>query len=82
MTLQFKPEMYLDNGKPAGYDVELLKALAKAMGVKLKIKNLDFNGLIPGLVGQEVRHGLGRPLADARAQEGDRLHAARTCRTR
>jgi ABC-type amino acid transport substrate-binding protein len=51
MNLQYKPEMYLDaKGKPAGYDVVLLKALAKQMKVKLKISNLDFNGLIPGLV--------------------------------
>jgi ABC-type amino acid transport substrate-binding protein len=49
MDLQFKPQMYLQNGKPAGYDVVLLKALAKQLGVKLKIENLDFNGLIPGL---------------------------------
>jgi len=50
MTLQFKPEMYLNGkGQPAGYDVVLLKALAKKWGVKLDIKNLDFNGLIPGL---------------------------------
>jgi ABC-type amino acid transport substrate-binding protein len=53
MTLQFKPEMYLDKGKPAGYDVELVTALAKAMGVKLKIMNLGFNGLIPGLVAKK-----------------------------
>ena len=54
MTLQFKPQMYLDaKGKPAGYDVVLLKALAKQMGVKLDIKNLDFNGLIPGLVAKK-----------------------------
>ena len=49
MNLQFKPEMYLDNGKPAGYDVDLLNALANSMGVKLSVQNLDFNGLIPGL---------------------------------
>jgi ABC-type amino acid transport substrate-binding protein len=54
MTLQFKPEMYLDaKGKPAGYDVVLLKALAKKWHVKLNIKNLDFNGLIPGLVAKQ-----------------------------
>jgi ABC-type amino acid transport substrate-binding protein len=53
MTLLFKPEMYLDKGKPAGYDVELVTALAKAMGVKLKIMNLGFNGLIPGLVAKK-----------------------------
>src|SRR5215210_9246335 len=50
MNLQYKPQMYLDHGKPAGYDVVLLKALAKDLKVKLDIKNLDFNGLIPGLV--------------------------------
>jgi ABC-type amino acid transport substrate-binding protein len=43
--------MYLDaNHKPAGYDVVLLNAIAKSMGVKLKIVNLvDWTGLIPGL---------------------------------
>jgi ABC-type amino acid transport substrate-binding protein len=54
MTLQFKPQMYLDaKGKPAGYDVVLLKLLARQMKVKLDIKNLDFNGLIPGLVSKK-----------------------------
>src|SRR6266487_417855 len=54
MNLQYKPEMYLDaKGKPAGYDVVLLKALANEMKVKLKIQNLDFNGLIPGLVAKK-----------------------------
>jgi ABC-type amino acid transport substrate-binding protein len=54
MNLQYKPEMYLDSkGQPAGYDVVLLKALAKAMKVKLKIQNLDFTGLIPGLVSKK-----------------------------
>src|ERR1700749_4372550 len=49
MNLQFNPEMYLSNGKPAGYDVDLLNKLAAKLGVKLQIENLDFNGLIPGL---------------------------------
>jgi ABC-type amino acid transport substrate-binding protein len=53
MTLQFKPEMYLQNGQPAGYDVQLLDALAKKMGVKLKIDNLAFTGLIAGLVAKK-----------------------------
>lgn len=48
-SLQFKPQAYLDDaGKPAGYDVEILEKLATSMGAKLKIENLDFNGLIPG----------------------------------
>jgi ABC-type amino acid transport substrate-binding protein len=53
MNLQYPPQMYLKNGKPAGYDVVLLNALAKSMNVKLQIKNLGFNGLIPGLVAKK-----------------------------
>lgn len=50
MNLQFPPEMYLDDdNQPAGYDVDLLNALADELGVELQIQNLDFNGLIPGL---------------------------------
>jgi len=55
MTLQFAPEMYIDKktNKPAGYDVDMVTALAKAMGVKLKIVNIGFDGLIPGLVAKK-----------------------------
>ena len=82
MTLQFKPQMYLDSkGKPAGYDVVLLKALAKQWGVKLDIKNLDFNGLIPGLVSKKfdmVSVGLSAtPSGGSRSAS-----AGRTSRTR
>ena len=51
MTLQFEPEMYLDdNGEPAGYDVELLNLLATDLGVELAIENQEFDALIPGLL--------------------------------
>ena len=49
MNLQFEPQMYLKDGQPAGYDVDLLNKIAPAMQAKLDIQNLDFNGLIPGL---------------------------------
>ena len=54
MNLQFPPQMYLDEAnEPAGYDVQLLNKLAEDLGVELSIQNLDFNGLIPGLVSQQ-----------------------------
>jgi ABC-type amino acid transport substrate-binding protein len=54
MTLQFKPQMYLnDSGRPAGYDVELVKKLARTLGLKLVIVNMDFGGLIPGLMAKK-----------------------------
>jgi ABC-type amino acid transport substrate-binding protein len=50
VDLQFKPQEYLTaQGQPAGYDVDILNKLAQSLGVKLKLQNLDFNGLIPGL---------------------------------
>ncbi len=51
MTLQFEPQMYLDDaGDPAGYDVELMNLLAEDLGVELKIENQEFDALIPGLL--------------------------------
>jgi len=49
MNLQYKPQMFLEGDTPTGYDVDLLNALADELGVELDIRNLDFNGLIPGL---------------------------------
>ena len=50
MNLTSRPQMYVDsNGKPAGYDVLLLNRLASDLHLKLKIDNLAFDGLIPGL---------------------------------
>jgi ABC-type amino acid transport substrate-binding protein len=73
MNLQFKPEMYLDsNGKPAGYDVDLLNKLATELGVKLNIQNLDFNGLIPGLQSKKFDLvSVGLTPTDARKQVVD-----------
>jgi ABC-type amino acid transport substrate-binding protein len=51
MTLKFKPQMYRDaNNQPAGYDVELVKQMAKDLGVELVIDDQDFEGLVPGLL--------------------------------
>jgi ABC-type amino acid transport substrate-binding protein len=64
MTLQFPPQMYLNAAKqPAGYDYQLLRRLARDLGLKLEIKNMDFAGLIPGLVAKQfdlVSVGLGK----------------------
>lgn len=49
--LQYKPEAYLDNdGKPAGYHVEVAKLMCKDLGVEPNFINLSsFTSLIPGL---------------------------------
>ncbi len=64
MTLQFPPQMYLNaRSKPAGYDYQLLRKLARDLGLELEIKNMAFAGLIPGLVAKQfdmVSVGLGK----------------------
>lgn len=67
MTLQFKPQMYLSaTGRPTGYDPELVKRAARDLGLKLEIRNTDFNGLLAGITSKQcdlASVGLGRTAA-------------------
>lgn len=46
----FPPMEYVENGKRTGFDIELTEALAKAMGKQVEWVDIDFKGLIPGLI--------------------------------
>ncbi|GAA5233165.1 transporter substrate-binding domain-containing protein [Verticiella sediminum] len=46
----FPPMEYVENGKLTGFDVELVEALAADMGKKVEWTQIDFKGLVPGLV--------------------------------
>ncbi len=46
----FPPMEFVDNGKRTGFDIELVEALAKAMGKQVEWVDIDFKGLIPGLI--------------------------------
>jgi polar amino acid transport system substrate-binding protein len=46
----FAPLEFMKDGKFTGFDVELINALAKTMGKKVEWTDIDFKGLIPGLV--------------------------------
>ena len=46
----FPPMEYTENGARAGFDVDLMNALAHAMGKEVQWTDIDFKGLIPGLV--------------------------------
>lgn len=43
-------EMVDKKGNVIGFDIDIAKELAKAMGVKLEIINTDFDGIIPALL--------------------------------
>ena len=46
----FPPMEFVDNGKRTGFDIELTEALAKSMGKRVEWVDIDFKGLIPGLI--------------------------------
>ena len=46
----FMPFEFQQDGKMTGFDVELVEALAKKMGDTVKWTQIDFKGLIPGLI--------------------------------
>ncbi len=50
----FPFEMTTKDGKFIGFDVDLAKAIAKSMGVKLTLVNTDWAGIIPSLVSDKI----------------------------
>ena len=46
----FPPMEFVDGGKRTGFDIELTEALAKVMGRQIEWVDIDFKGLIPGLI--------------------------------
>ena len=46
----FPPMEFVENGKRTGFDIELVEAVGKAMGRKVEWVDIDFKGLIPGLI--------------------------------
>jgi ABC-type amino acid transport substrate-binding protein len=56
MVLQFPPQFYRDaqTREPAGYDVEMLKLMARDLGAELQIEDMDFMGTVPALLAGRV----------------------------
>ncbi len=46
----FMPFEYSENGKRMGFDVELIEAIAKHLNKTVEWIDIDFKGLVPGLV--------------------------------
>jgi polar amino acid transport system substrate-binding protein len=46
----FPPMEFTENGKRTGFDIELVEAVAKKLGKQVEWVDIDFKGLIPGLV--------------------------------
>jgi polar amino acid transport system substrate-binding protein len=46
----FPPMEFTENGARTGFDVDIMNALVKAMGKRVEWTDIDFKGLIPGLI--------------------------------
>ena len=46
-----------DEGNPIGYEVELVQAVADAVGIKISIENVTFDGIIAGIQGGQYDIG-------------------------
>lgn len=46
---EFPPYEFMEDGKIVGIDAEIAQAIAEKLGKELKIENVDFDSLIPGV---------------------------------
>jgi len=46
----FQPFEYSENGKRTGFDIELIEAIAKQLNKSVEWTDIDFKGLVPGLI--------------------------------
>jgi polar amino acid transport system substrate-binding protein len=46
----FMPFEYTENGKRMGFDIELIEAIAKELNRSVEWIDIDFKGLVPGLI--------------------------------
>lgn len=52
MDLQYPPTSFLStSNQPEGYNVDIARLIAAKLGLKLEIKNVSFDTIIPGLTG-------------------------------
>ncbi len=49
IDLKFYPFMYLDDGVPAGFEVDIANAFGEYIGMDVEIVNTDFSMLVPAL---------------------------------
>jgi polar amino acid transport system substrate-binding protein len=68
----FPPMEYTEKGARTGFDVDVMNALAKAMGKKVQWTDIDFKGLIPGLIAHRFDAAIsGIYITDERAKVVD-----------
>ena len=53
----FVPFEFMRDGKPAGFDIDLMEELAKRVGLASNMIGMEFKGVIPALLGNRIDAG-------------------------
>ena len=48
-SAEYEPFEYMEDGESKGFDLELAQAIADDLGLELKIENVDFDTIVPGV---------------------------------
>ena len=48
-SAEYEPFEYMEDGEYKGFDLELAQAIADDLGLELKIENVDFDTIVPGV---------------------------------
>lgn len=48
-SAEYEPFEYMEDGEYKGFDLELAQAIANDLGLELKIENVDFDTIVPGV---------------------------------
>lgn len=48
-SVEYEPFEYMEDGEYKGFDLELAQAIADDLGLELKIENVDFDTIVPGV---------------------------------
>ena len=68
----YPPFEFTKNGKLVGIDVDLINAIAKDQGFKIKIEQMDFSGIIPAMQAGMLDVGMGgMSITDKRKETVD-----------
>jgi polar amino acid transport system substrate-binding protein len=54
----FTPFEFMRDGRPVGFDVELVEALGKRLGLDSNMMGMEFKGVIPALLGHRIDVGV------------------------
>ena len=67
--LHYPPTSFLaeDNKTPIGYNVDIATLLGETLGLEVEVKNVTWDGVIPGIAAQPLRLHRHQHDSDARS---------------